>query len=277
MSTETTCITCGAPITGEFCAQCGERRADAHDLSLRRFLTVSLASLTNLDARGYRSIRHLIRQPGRLTADYVEGRRSTYLSPVQLFLVANVLFFIATSFVPALTFDTPLAGHLSHQQFGPTATIMVRERLAEFDSVDYARFETQFNYAADQQARSLVILFAPMFAFALGLMRVTRREPAGLHVVFALHFVAFSLLLFIAVGVVLGVLLRIWPQTNENSGWIAVAVIVVITAWLTPALRRVYRSAWPAALVQAFVLAFLFIPFLGVFRRLLFYTVLFTT
>jgi len=270
------CVTCGAPMTGEFCAQCGERRADSHDLSLRNFLKDSLASVLNFDARGYRSIVHLVTRPGQLTADYVTGRRSNYLTPIQVFLVANVLFFISAAFLPVVTFDTPLNAHLQHETFGPVAARMLREKFANFASIDYARFETRFDYGADQQAKSLVILFAPMFAIAIALMRFVRKEPAGKHLVFAVHFVAFSLLLFIATGVALELLRRVTP-IDSNSGWIPLCVIVFIVAWLVPALRRAYASSWAAAFAQALVMGLLYIPFLGLFRTLLFFTVYYTT
>lgn len=270
------CVSCGAPVTGEFCAQCGERRADAHDLSLRAFLKHGLSSVLNIDARGYRSMVHLVTRPGQLTADYVTGRRSSYLTPIQIFLIANVLFFISAAFLPVVTFDTPLNSHLAHETFGPVAARMLREKFANFTSVDYARFETRFDYGAEQQAKSLVILFAPMFAIAIALMRLLRKEPAGKHLVFAVHFVAFSLLLFITTGVVLELVRRV-ITIDSNSGWIPLVVIVFIVAWLVPALRRAYASGWAAAFAQALVMGLLYIPFLGLFRTLLFFTVYYTT
>jgi len=31
------CLSCGAPQTGKFCAECGEKRISAHDYSLLHF------------------------------------------------------------------------------------------------------------------------------------------------------------------------------------------------------------------------------------------------
>jgi hypothetical protein len=273
---ESVCVTCGTPLGGEFCPHCGERRAEAHDLSLRGFLKDSFTSISNFDARGYRSLRHLVTRPGLLTDEYVAGRRTVYLTPIQLFLVTNVLFFISASFLPTVTFYTPLSSQIDNGVLGHLIAQMLREKFTTFDAQGYVRYEARFNDGGQQQAKSLVILFAPMFAFALALMRVARREPAGKHLVFSIHFVAYSLVLFIGAGVVLGVL-RLFGPINSNSGWIPAVVIVFIVAWLAPAFRRAYASSWAAALAQALVFGLLYIPFLGLFRLLLFFTVFYTT
>jgi len=95
-----------------------------------------------------------------------------------------------------------------------------------------------------------------------------------MHVAFALHYMAFALLLFVATGIVLEIAWRIDPGfPGEDSPWIAVAVSAALVAWLTPAFRRAYASSTAAAFAQALVITLLFMPALTLFRFIVFFTV----
>jgi hypothetical protein len=273
------CVTCGAPVAGSYCAQCGERRAVERDLSLRGFLRDALETFTSLDTRGARSLRDLITRPGFLTAEYVAGRRRRYLSPLQLFLVTNLLFFVAAAFLPVITFDSPLDVHLYASSYQELARDLVRDRFAEADTVDFVSFKTQLKYGATQHAKSLVIIFVPYFALIVALLRMGRREPAGHHIAFAFHYLAFALLLFIAMGVLI-LFVRALSDGRLLSGdspVIPVIGLIALFAYLVPAFRTAYRSGTGPALAQAVIVASLFLPAIPLYRLILFFTVFFTT
>ncbi|MBK7146967.1 MAG: DUF3667 domain-containing protein [Xanthomonadales bacterium] len=50
---------------------------------------------TSLDSRFWRSMRALVLQPGRLSAEYLAGRRQTCMPPITVFLLVNLPFFLA--------------------------------------------------------------------------------------------------------------------------------------------------------------------------------------
>src|SRR5690606_21479332 len=85
--TRASCPSCGAGLTGRYCAECGERSTGRADLSLLAFLKDALYELANADSRVWRSLRSLLLQPGRLSEEYLAGRRRPWLGPVQLFLI----------------------------------------------------------------------------------------------------------------------------------------------------------------------------------------------
>lgn len=263
-------------MAGEYCAQCGERRPEARDLSLRRFLRASLESVTDFDSRGYRSFRELVTRPGSLTANYVAGRRKPYLSPLQVFLIANLLFFFAAGFLPVVTFDTPLDVHME-QSYGGLVREMVRERNMALDDPDYQAFRTRFDFAARQQAKSLLIVLVPFYALAIAVLRVRRRESAGVHLIFAMHYMAFALLLFIAAGVLIAAGRAAGAGFLGSSSPVIPAVVLgSLMVYLFAAFRRAYGSAVPAAAVQAVTVSLLFLPLLTIFRFILFFTVFYT-
>jgi hypothetical protein len=119
---------------------CGERRRSPNELSLRGLLGQAFGAVTNIDGRLLRSFRCLVAQPGVLTVAFIEGRRKPFLSPVALFLVANVLFFGAESLSRGIVFTTPLESHLTQQPWSGVAQTLVARRLA-------SRHATQEAYA----------------------------------------------------------------------------------------------------------------------------------
>ncbi|HEX9952666.1 MAG TPA: DUF3667 domain-containing protein, partial [Rubricoccaceae bacterium] len=87
------CLNCGAPLVGPFCAACGQRNGALRQ-PLRAFAVESFSEYWGLDGRLWRSARDLLFRPGKLTVDYVDGRRTAALRPFRLYLTATLLFFV---------------------------------------------------------------------------------------------------------------------------------------------------------------------------------------
>lgn len=85
------CRQCGAKLTGAYCHACGQKRFVDADRRLGHLLAPFFEALTSLDSGFWRSVRALALQPGRLSAEYLAGRRQTCMPPITLFLLANLL------------------------------------------------------------------------------------------------------------------------------------------------------------------------------------------
>jgi hypothetical protein len=53
-----------------------------------------LEELFNLDTRLFRTLRRLLFQPGRLTVEYIAGRRAGYVPPLRLFVFSSFILFL---------------------------------------------------------------------------------------------------------------------------------------------------------------------------------------
>jgi len=60
----------------------------------------ALEQAISLDSRFGRTLVNLLFRPGRVTVDYLEGRRARYSSPVNFYLLASFLFFAAAALSP---------------------------------------------------------------------------------------------------------------------------------------------------------------------------------
>jgi hypothetical protein len=196
-----TCPTCAGPRETAFCPACGEQSVRTRKLTLRHLGAQLFTALSSIDGKLLRSLRWLVTRPGMLTAAYVEGRRKPFLGPLQLFLLANGLFFAVQSMVHASIFATPLASHLHQQDWAALAGRLVARRL-EAKHTTLAAYAPLFDQAASVNAKALIILMAMVFAAAPPLVFLRSRRPFAVHVVFALHTYAFLLLLFcLALGI----------------------------------------------------------------------------
>lgn len=92
------CLNCATPLQGPFCHYCGQPDRNFmrfFPALLREFLSESL----ELDSRFARTMKPLLFRPGRLTRDYLDGRRFRYTPPVRLYLFSSIIFFVLAAFL----------------------------------------------------------------------------------------------------------------------------------------------------------------------------------
>jgi len=80
-----------------FCPHCGQRNRKL-ELSLKFFLHDFLSSSLNLDSKIFQTLKLLIFYPGKLTTAFLQGKRTSYLPPVRLYLIVSLLYFTILSF-----------------------------------------------------------------------------------------------------------------------------------------------------------------------------------
>jgi hypothetical protein len=93
------CLNCGTRLRGQYCGSCGQR-ARNRLISIWQLLREAFGDLLELDSRLWRTLLPLLIRPGRLTRDYLEGRRARYMPPFRTYLVLSVIFFVVAFFDP---------------------------------------------------------------------------------------------------------------------------------------------------------------------------------
>ena len=86
------CMNCGTTLQGPFCYYCGQP-----DKNLMRFFPVLMRELLedtlDFDSRFMRTLKPLLFKPGKLTRDYLDGRRFRYVPPLRLYIFSSIAFF----------------------------------------------------------------------------------------------------------------------------------------------------------------------------------------
>jgi len=93
------CLNCGTRLRGQYCGICGQR-ARNRLISLWELISEAFGDLLEIDSRLWRTLIPLLTRPGRLTKDYLEGRRARYMPPFRTYLVLSVIFFLVAFFDP---------------------------------------------------------------------------------------------------------------------------------------------------------------------------------
>lgn len=87
------CNNCHVPLQGPFCHRCGQ--PSRHFI---RFFPVVVNEIMvdslGIDGRFWRTLLALLFRPGRLTLDYLSGRRVHYSPPIRLYLFSSLLAFL---------------------------------------------------------------------------------------------------------------------------------------------------------------------------------------
>ena len=93
------CLNCDAALSGQYCGNCGQR--STHRLiSLLELIKDAVGDLFELDSRLWRTLIPLAIRPGKLTHDYLRGRRARYMPPFRMYIVLSLAFFLVAFFDP---------------------------------------------------------------------------------------------------------------------------------------------------------------------------------
>ncbi len=90
------CLNCSVQLEGSYCHNCGQ--PNRHFI---RFFPKVLWDMINeafdFDSRIFRTLMPLLFMPGRLSMEYIAGRRARYVNPLRLYIFLSVIFFISIS------------------------------------------------------------------------------------------------------------------------------------------------------------------------------------
>jgi hypothetical protein len=255
------CANCDKPLTGEYCASCGQHAVDLN-VPIRHFVAEFIRESFSLDSSLFRTLRSLLLKPGFLTQEYLAGRRARYVPPIRLYLVLSFSLFLllawtapsgvearddgeGTGFEAAggsiritLSADSAGEGEGGNDSLPPAGeeagwSQFVSERLDEaVQNPD--RFIQTF---IDRLAQ---VIFLLLPAFALLLKMLYRKRLYVHHLVFSVYFHAFTFAVMIVTTLI------------ELAGWEVVSNILMLAvpAYLLLGMKRFYRQTWPRTVVK---------------------------
>lgn len=126
----TQCQNCKAPLSGPYCAQCGQKHSPSIP-SVLGFLGEFTEAFTHADSRLWRTLWLLLARPGALPKRYFAGQRAQYLPPLRLYLLITIGFFLLVSIDARMSdpeVDTPLIEVKAEQSLEVEATAAAEEQ-----------------------------------------------------------------------------------------------------------------------------------------------------
>ena len=223
--------------------------------------------LIGWDGKFAATLRALIARPGELTREFLEGRRTRYVSPVRLYLMCSLVYFIAAAFVaPQVASDASFDVGIGFgwnggsSQRTPGEAALMKAMVSGLDSLtpqeradvdaeitgQWAPFQPVLRAlardAAGLQRRVLEIMPRALFllipALAAILAAFYRGRHFPDHLYFALHLQTFAFVV-LALSTTVQYRAPIWLMASAQMAaglWILVYAIL--------AQRRVYGGSW---------------------------------
>lgn len=274
------CINCDAPLMGKFCHQCGEKKiVPSTDFSIKKFFEQTVDGFTHFDSKFLRSFGHLMWRPGRLTAEFIAGRHKRYMKPVQVFVVAALIFFI---FQPRTTsfhvywvdmLEGYKSGHITPDNL---LRYNLERRMAQIilakDSTvktDKARKNELVNQTVDKavsvaapRSKAFMFMLIPFWGFILWVFFRRQQKYFVPHLVAALHILSFFL---IADMLFLQIMHFFYSYLSD---WQTLPILLLLLGYIIIAIRRVYGQSWFHAVWKGILAFFIFLFFVLLYRNI---------
>ena len=220
---------------------------------MREMVVDAWHELTVFDSRLIRTVRLLLRHPGQLTHEFLAGKRSRYILPLRLYLIASVAYFLVAALAP-----NPRPARAS-------ATLPGKEQI-KIDIMDGAPLSPEEKAKALKSVERAPWFMRPLFERVINDPQGVRRNmvealPKAFFVlvpvfaaIVALFFwrpfpqhLAFSLHLHAGIFAALAVLrLANFTKNAIIMGIFQFAGILFVVSFTLLSFRRVYGDRWIA-------------------------------
>lgn len=90
---EKNCLNCNARVFGSYCHVCGQENIEPKETAWG-LVVHFFNDITHFEGKFISSLRYLLFKPGFLTAEYLRGRRASYMNPVRMYVFTSAFFFI---------------------------------------------------------------------------------------------------------------------------------------------------------------------------------------
>lgn len=217
------CLNCGSHNVENYCAQCGQK-AQATRQPLKVFLSDVVESLLNIDNRWLKTIKDLFIKPGKVTLEYIEGKRVQYLSPLRIYLSISVIYFLVVWLVDS------------------NRVFFINYETDEANSVDLAKV-TQYT----------LFFLVPIFALLVKWFHRKRKESYYIeYLIFSFH-IHTIWFVFLMVE-----LFTVWMDETFTQPWVHVAAMVISVpaqlatfGYFITYLKKVFDNSWIKAFFKS--------------------------
>jgi hypothetical protein len=257
------CANCNVSVSGKYCHECGQATV-LHPPSIAEFLHEFVGHYVALESKLWQTLKLLILKPGKLTLEYLAGRRVRYIEPLRVYLTFSLIFFALFKFmgedhnvgnvhvkgVPMIKEDPQDTARRAQREKAQAAlkqgeqpqaakaakTAEAAEVANEGEPNGLEKFIDTVVDNRDKLKKAFfgyvpyaVFALMPVFALYLKLLYFRSHRRYGEHLLFALHTNAFAYLML--------TLLMLIPKFVPYVGTV---LFLWLAFYLPIAMRRVY-------------------------------------
>jgi len=111
------CLNCGQPFCGheKFCSYCGQKNC-SKKLYFSIFINNLFSGFLSYDSRFWATFIPLLSKPGKVSKDYIEGKRARFVNPFQLYLNVSIIFFLILGISNKIDSNNSLLGEIMNDK-----------------------------------------------------------------------------------------------------------------------------------------------------------------
>ena len=242
---DTHCRNCGFQLwvpARKYCAQCGQR-TQLNVPTVREFIHEFAGHYVAFDGKLFHTLKLLLFFPGRLSREYLAGRRQQYIGPLKLYLTFSLIFFIAFKFaiVPQTPKQTVQGSQAAIAKY--TATPNVSQAPVDLKEPPLIRAMVP---AIREYGAYAMFFLIPVFVVFTRVLYSRRTLNFGSHLVFAFHLHA-VLFLLLSIAMLLPAKL-----------WVAGVTFAILAMYLVTAMQVMFAGRRILTIVRTLFLLFLY-------------------
>lgn len=255
------CKNCSANIVGIYCHDCGEKVLSEADFHVSRYIGSFFSSFTNLDSKFYRTLKAFLSQPGRLSHDYFRGLRKPFFSPIQIFLIVTVIFFVFAPkfdlfYIPAEWFFLNMASENSN-----FVNLLAMDKMTEL-GLGRDELALKYDVSVKNNSRAFLFLAIPFLAFGSFLSRPKTVPQFGKHMIFATYNLSFLILWSFSLLIIAFRLPNSW-----TPDWLMRMLLLAgLLLYFVLATRRTWQDSWLRAVFSGLLQLLMLIIFIVIYR-----------
>ena len=262
------CLNCNHSFSGRYCNQCGEKVIDPNDRSFKSMIMHLSEAMFNLDNKLFRSGRLLLSKPGYLTHFYSYGPRKKYLSPLSMFILISVLYFLFPVFE---TFNSTLITHLNFGFYSETAGRLVMEYTGGNEE-KFNDYMVTFNESTGKFGKIAIFIFVVILTIPLALLNYSNKHFIADHTMASFEvngFLIFLNIVILPLIVVIGSIIGI--EGIGKDGVMAYFILIFMISFSFMLHVNYYKNQWWLALIKSGILMTILIGALHLYRCVVFY------
>jgi len=255
-----------------YCPNCGQEN---HDLNIpvKHLIWEFLEGTLHYDTKALRTIKYLLFRPGKLTHEFIIGRRASYVPPFRLYVFVSLVFFS----VLALNSTTEVNKSDTPSSVAVTAPITAADSLLNTSNVplrasllpasDTTTKQSEYIVSFISKAKKFgdggeksmekvrknislgMFILMPLLAYLLYLFYYRQRRNYVEHLMFAVHLNTFF---FLVIMVVILVNMAL-PALDLDT-----VAFFIMMLYFYLALKKVYNQTYKRTFYKLIPIAFLY-------------------
>lgn len=264
-----TCKSCNNRFTGNYCNNCGEKVRIASDRKLKAVINDIVRAITFADNKFASTLWLMLSKPGFVSSEVSNGRTVRYLSPIQVFFVLNLAYFL---FPIVQLFNASL----KTQMLAPLG-FLLREPIARKMVVMHMNlpsFELVYNLKTVGLAKLLVMVFVVLASIPLNVLYRKRNRYFTDHLGYAIELACFNLFVNAILVSVVTAIIPIGRYIGEGA---VTGLFIATNLYFLIRSSHVFyqETGWRLVMKSALMILFLKVA-LELYRTGLFYVTVWT-